>query len=937
MYILFLLILLGLSVVMIVRGLIRRQTGLTIAGVCLGVLTILFYWLMSFWAEMLWFNSAGYEKRFWTVFLTKTFLGIGTAIVAYFVVFLLTYSVPPSLKAIKSVAAGLAALIGLIWGLSNWDVLLPYWHRISVGQSEPVLHHDAGFYLFSLPFLEALYYLAFWLLFITLAASLFGHYLRYQENRLIFAPADELTDLPVRSGAIFTSSGLLLLVMVYDKILSRFRLLYSPWGVVSGPGWTDVHIRLPAYAVVIVITFIFALLVWAPSLTIRLFPLFRNKSLPVRIHPLPFIGKIAGFTLGAWLLILTIIPLLIQWLRVEPNEISLELPYIKNNIQWTRQGFRLNVVEEREFPAEMDFNRKMVAENQELFSNIRLWDYRALIDVYQQFQEFRLYYQFNDVDIDRYHLGDEYRQVMISAREMDLNNLPRQSQTFVNRRFKYTHGFGLTLSTVSEFTDQGLPDLLVKNIPPVSAFPEVSISQPRIYYGELASTYVIANSEQQEFDYPSGQDNKYNHYQGTGGVPIRNFWRKLSFGWKLGGTQLLLSSYPDPTSRILFYRQIRERVQKLAPFLKLDEDPYVVISEGKIYWILDAYMTSRYYPYSEPFTSNEKIEYQEKNANREFNHPVLTAFRNDNYIRNSVKVIIDAYNGSVNLFIFDQADPLIRVWSRVFPDLFKPRSLMSESLQAHIRYPADMLLVQGLVYCKYHMDDPVVFYNQEDLWIRATEKYYSQVQPVEPYYVMWEEPGSDEANFILMQPFTPKNRQVLIGWIAGMCDGDNYGRFLAYQFPKDKRVLGTQQFETKIDQDPYLSGQLTLWDQRGSTVIRGNVLAIPIEKTLLFVEPIYLQAETAAYPEVRLIAVMVDDQLSYAQTFGEALQGLYGLSGPVHAVEKMPQQSLQTLAAQADRLFNQYLDAMGKHDFSRASDALTELTNVIGQMKKQSP
>jgi hypothetical protein len=597
-------------------------------------------------------------------------------------------------------------------------------------------------------------------------------------------------------------------------------------------------------------------------------------------------------------------------------------------------------VEENEFPASEEFNRQMVQNNQNLFSNIRLWDYRALDAVFKQFQEIRLYYEFSDVDIDRYHIDGDYREVMISAREMEVSNLPPNSQTFVNKRFKYTHGYGAVLTKVNEFTPEGLPNLLIRDIPPITQYQSLEIDRPEIYYGELTENHVIVNSEEEEFDYPSGENNIYTRYKGNGGVPISNFWRKFLYGWKFDGTKLLLSGYPTRESRIMMHRDIKERVNTLAPFLFYDDDPYIVLANGELYWIIDAYTTSNKFPYSEPFASVEQQEVQQLNYDRSMHQQTKAHLRGKNYIRNSVKVVVNAYSGQTNFYTFEDDDPIINVYDKIFPELFTDKSEMPSALRKHVRYPIDMLLVQGLVYAKYHMTDPTVFYNQEDLWVRATEKYYNNVQPVEPYYIMWEPPGTNEMEFILMLPFTPKNKQVMIGWIAGMCDNDNYGRFLAYKFPKEKRVLGPQQVETKIDQDSFLSGQLTLWDQRGSNVIRGNVLAIPIDETIIYVEPIYLQSETAAYPELRLVAIMHGDNLSYAENFEDALQGLFTGEPPARqegarATGITGDETMQEMIGRANDAFENYLQYMQQKQFEDAASALRELESTLNRLSKQ--
>ena len=524
--------------------------------------------------------------------------------------------------------------------------------------------------------------------------------------------------------------------------------------------------------------------------------------------------------------------------------------------------------------------------------------------------------------------------MLVSAREMELDNLPEQSQTFVNRRFKYTHGYGITMTNVSEFTPQGLPDLLIRDIPPKSRYPAIAVERPELYYGELTRTPAVVNTREAEFDYPRGEENAYVRYSGSGGVVLENLWRKFLYGWMFDGLRLFLSEYPTAESRIMFHRQIEARVGLLAPFLEFDDDPYIVLADGRLYWIVDAYTVSGSYPYSEAFLPASGVE-GVRGDGAEYSQQELGRFRGKNYVRNAVKAVVDAFDGSVDFYVFDSQDPLIRTWQRIFPEMFKSAQEMPAALRAHVRYPIDFLLLQGLVYAKYHMTDPTVFYNQEDLWVRATEKYYNQVQPVEPYYIMWELPESDHPEFVLMLPFTPKNRQVSIGWIAGMCDGDNYGRFLAYKFPKEKRVLGPQQVETKIDQDRFLSGQLTLWDQRGSRVIRGNVLAIPVENTLLYVEPIYLQAETAAYPELRLVALMHNDNLSYAETFDKALQGLLGEAAP-----ETPPAAIDTgrplptaeLVRRAGDAFDGYLKALGEKRYEQAARALQDLESTLNQL-----
>jgi uncharacterized protein len=937
MYTLFFVILIAIAAGFIFYGRRKRQTPLLVIGIGIGAFTLFLFWFMDFWGEALWFDAVGYAQRFWTVVWAKIWLMIAGAVLGGLLILLFTWLIPRERRAVKLIAAGLGAFVGGSWGLANWQTILRYLNRVNTAVEDPILHQDIGFYFFELPLYDALYQLLFWLAVLALGSVLLSLFLKIslQQEKIGVRSEEESVQQPERRfSTIAISAAILVFITAWGLYLQRFHLMYSTLGAVTGAGWTDDHIRIPAYLIVSILTAVFGVLLAVAPLRKKVFQKFKVHSITAQLISL---GVLAACIIGFWFVSLSVLPGLFQWLRVEPNEISFEEPYIANNIEFTRRGFKLHKIEEREFPVSQDFTQEMVKNNEEIFSNIRLWDWRALQEVYQQFQEIRLYYEFVGVDIDRYTIDGDYRQVMVSARELDLSNLPEQSQTFVNRRFKYTHGYGITLTTVNEFTPQGLPHLLIKDIPPKHEYPTLKVEQPQIYYGELTNSHVVVNSSEQEFDYPSGEENMYIRYDGTGGVQLSNLWRKFLFGWKFDGTRFFLSGYPTAESRLMFHRNIKDRVQRLAPFLELDEDPYIVLVDGKLYWILDAYTTSEYYPYSDPFSS---VVWQ-RDIRRSPYNPTESAqtvgLGEVNYLRNSVKVVIDAFHGTTDFYVFDEEDPLIQVWRNIFPNVFQARDAMPEGLLQHIRYPEKMLLAQGLVYTKYHMTDPTVFYNQEDLWIRATEKYHNQVQPVDPYYILWEPPESDKPEFVLMQPFTPKKRQVLIGWIAGMSDPGNYGRLLAYKFPKEKRVLGTQQVETKIDQDSHLSGQLTLWDQRGSNVIRGNVLVIPIDETLLYVEPIYLQSDTAAYPELRLVAVMHDDQLSYAKTFDEALQGLFGEAPPELAAEEglTGERSAQALIGDADAAFNDYLNALGAKRFDAASDALRSLEQALQRLQSQ--
>ncbi len=946
MYTALILILIAASVYLLSSGFKKRKRTKIVGGFALIIFTIYFFWFMGFWAETLWFQMLGYGQRFWTVVYSNVILTAAGGAFGWLLVFLLLIRLPKDRKLVRSATPLVGLFIGALWGLSNWQSILQFIYSIKTAVTEPIFGLNTGFYLFTLPFLDKLFGLLIVLTLISLIASFIPIFIRYSINGIMLKfPSANDYSIAKYYNSLYLNSAVFLIVLAFGRLLAKYHLMYSEKGVVSGPGWTDVNVLVPAYNILVIIMLLVALVLLIPFLRNKFLKIF-NKIRILAGSPFPLLISSAAIVILFWFLGLALIPGLFESLMVQPNEITYEKPYISNNIKFTRYGFGLNQIEEHEFPENGSFTPETVQNNLSIFQNVRLWDWRALDAVYRQFQEIRLYYQFSDVDVDRYHFGNNYRQVMVSGREMNLQNLPIKSQTFVNKRFQYTHGYGITMATVNEFTPQGLPHLLIKDIPPKSEFSSLDVKQPQIYYGELTNTPVIVNSKEKEFDYPSGDDNVYNRYQGKGGVRISNFWRKFLFGWKFDGTKFLFSDYPTDSSRIMFHRQIKERVQELAPFLNFDKDPYIVLANGKLYWIIDAYTTSEYYPYSEPFNSAESIDFKEGNIDKKLVTRVGEHLNGINYIRNSVKAVVNAYDGSVDFYIVDNNDPVIKVWKRIFPGLLKSKDQMPKALFSHIRYPIDMLLVQGLVFEKYHMSDPTVFYNQEDLWVRATEKYYNQVQPVEPYYIMWQLPGSQKPQFALIMPFTPKNRQVLIGWIAGLCDGDNYGKFLAYQFPKDKMVLGPQQVETKIDQDSFLSGQLTLWDQRGSNVIRGNVLAIPVNNTLFYVEPIYLQAETAAYPELRLVVVMHGDDMSYGESFDKALAGIFSKNNTkipnisetgTTKSSSQPSQNFSTgeKINAANNAFNNYLKLNSQKKFSEAAKELEKLQNLLNELSNE--
>jgi len=544
-----------------------------------------------------------------------------------------------------------------------------------------------------------------------------------------------------------------------------------------------------------------------------------------------------------------IYPSLVQKFKVVPNEIVLEKPFLEQNIKYTRMAYRLSAVEDREFPAEESLTREDLRRNDLTIKNIRLWDHAPLLSTYGQLQEIRTYYKFQDVDNDRYTINGEYRQVMLSPRELSYRALP--ARTWINEHLTYTHGYGAVLGPVNRISREGLPEFFIKDIPPVSST-NIKITRPEIYYGETSNEYVFVRTKRPEFDYPVGEKNVYSRYEGKGGVPL-SFWRKLIFAVRFGSFTILLSDDITSESRVMYYRKINERVSRVAPFVRLDPDSYLVISsEGRLLWFLDGYTVTDWFPYSEP-TGNL-----------------------GNYIRNSIKVVVDAYDGTVKLYISDPTDPIIQTYAKIFPGVLKPLEEMPADLRSHIRYPPGLLNIQARMYSTYHMQDAQVFYNKEDLWSIPRKSGAGGERDMEPYYTIMRLPDGKKEEFVLLLPFTPSKKDNMSAWMAGRCDAPHYGELVVYIFPKQKMVYGPRQIEARIDQEAEISKQLSLWNQRGSQVIRGNLLAIPIEKSILYVEPLYLAAEKGQLPELKRVIVAFGNSLAMEENLELSLQRVFG-------------------------------------------------------------
>jgi uncharacterized membrane protein (UPF0182 family) len=640
--------------------------------------------------------------------------------------------------------------------------------------------------------------------------------------------------------------GILFLLIAYRIRLGMYNLLYSPLGVVYGAGYADVHATLPVLRVLLILAVITAALFFlrAPPGKIRV-PLYAIGALVV-------VAIVGG----------AIYPEIIQRFVVSPNEMDKERPYIANSIRFTRAAYGLDQFQEKDFSAVEDLTLEDIQKNDATFRNVRLWDHKPLLTTFAQLQEIRTYYDFVRVDNDRYMINGARRQVSLSPRELSTDSLP--SQSWINQHLTYTHGYGLCVGPVNESSPDGLPVLFVKDLPPVSSVSTLQVTRPEIYYGELSNNYCFVKTHSQEFDYPRGDQNVYTSYAGPGGVPVRNFWRRLLFAMKFGQKNILFSSDIQPQSRLMIYRRPLDRVYRLAPFLRLDRDPFIVISQdGSLYWMVDGYTTSSRYPYSDPMPGV------------------------GNYIRNSVKATVNAFTGEVSFYIADPKDPFIQAYARIFPGVFHPLSEMPEDLRAHIRYPEDFFTIQASKYALFHMTDPQVFYNREDMW-RVAQSAAGGNAPMTPYYTIMKlaEVGQSE-EFILMVPFTPARKDNMIAWMAARCDPPNYGKVLVFTFPKQKLVYGPQQIESRIDQDPGISQQLTLWGQGGSTVIRGTLLVTPVYNSVLYVEPLYLAAQAGGgLPQLKRVIVAYSDNVVMEASLDAALSKIFG--GTVSTTEALP-------------------------------------------------
>ena len=812
----------------------------------------LFLTVLNLYTDWLFFTETGYTAVFIKTLSTKISTGLSFGIAfLFFVLVNITIAnrtnfpqrdisviegvinpfraggIERVIKPLTIIAGVVMSIFAVQWGALRWEDFLLFKNSLAMGTNDPLLARDVGFYLFKLPFIESLNGFAgitLVLTIITVAANYFFRGGIFIADRLISIDSKVKKHIGILAGLVILNIG-------FGFYLDTFRLLFSEHGAVFGAGYMDIHAKLFFYRILIFITpfagIVFMAGIVRGSRRLTLLP-------PVLVAAVYIIGIVAY-------------PYVLHKFKVAPNELALETPYIEQNIKFTRLGYNLDKIEVKPFDVDYNLSGKDIEKNDATIKNIRLWDHSPLLRTYSQLQQIRTYYKFADVDNDRYAINGEYMQVMLAPRELSYNDLP--SKNWINERLIFTHGNGITLGPVSRISREGLPEFIIKDIPPVSEV-DLKVTRPEIYYGELSNNYVIVKTKVPEFSYPTSEGNVYTTYEGSGGVRLGSLFKRALFSVKFKTEKILLSSDISGESKILYYRNILDRVRTVAPFLLFDQDPYMILTkDGRLVWIVDAYTVSSRMPYSKPTE------------------------RRINYIRNSVKVVIDAYNGSLGFYVSDPSDILIKVYSKIFPDIFKSFQEMPDELRQHIRYPHRLLQIQASMFAAYHMTDPKVFYNKENLWEVPA---FGEVL-MEPYYTIMKLPGEKKEEYILLLPYTPAKRDNLAAWFAARCDEPNYGELLIYTFPRDRLIFGPKQVDARINQDSYISQQLTLWDQRGSEVIRGSLLVIPIERSLLYVQPLYLAAaDKVGLPELRRVIVAYENDVVMEENLELALQRLFG-------------------------------------------------------------
>ncbi|HEY0875368.1 MAG TPA: UPF0182 family protein [Vicinamibacterales bacterium] len=881
--------------------------------------------IAEFYTDWLWFQEVGYEQVFLRSLTVKTLV---TALVGLLAFALIGGNVILSMRSLRPrpfmvatpqgpqtitvdpatirplvllAAAAVSLMIGLFAG-ARWEAWLYYVYATPFGRVDPILGRDIGFYVFTMPLLEHLQglflFIAIFMIGTAVAAYVLG-------GEVSFHPVRGLSVAPHVIRHVSALAVALFLVLAFGAWLQVPALLTAQSGVVWVASYVDVHANMPALRALTAAALVGAgLAAWSAFGA-------RNLTRLIAAIALYVVVAIAGPLYAS----------VIQRFVVAPNEQVRETPFITHNIQATREAFGLDGVQEKPLSGEAHLTRADLERNAATIENVPLWNDRPLLDTFGQLQEIRTYYDFVAVDNDRYTIDGKYRQIMLSARELNSQSLP--SRTWINERLTFTHGYGLTLGPVNEVTREGLPVLFIRDLPPVST-KDLQVTQPAIYFGELANDHVFVNTLTEEFDYPRGEDNVFTTYQGEGGVRLSNPFRRLLFALRFRSTDTFFSPNLTHDSRVMLYRRIADRVQRIAPFLEYDPDPYLTISDGRLVWMQDVYTTSTRYPYS-------------------------TRARGINYIRNSVKVTIDAYNGTTTYHLIDQTDPIAQTIAKMFPGLLSPLETMPEDLRTRLRYPQQIFTIQAAMFAIYHMVNPAVFYNREDQWEVPAFDVGGQAQSMHPYYTIMKLPGEAGPEYIQMLPFTPRQKDNLAAWMVARSDGEHYGKLAVFQFPKQTVIFGPKQVAARISQDQAIAPQVTLWNQQGSTVIQGTLLVIPIEQSLIYIRPLYLRAAGGSIPELKRVIVAYQNQIVMEETLDAALDRLFPPDGsrPAPATVAEPEPGAPTppdleapsieltgLAAQARAHYQRALQAQRDGDWALYGEEIRKLGEVLERMKR---
>ena len=922
----------------------RRWRLWIIVGVVLFLVLVLPR-LLGVYIDALWFGSVGYSPVYWYSFRLKIILFFVFALLTFVILYAtfrllgrvfasyahlpreITVSeqkieIAPA-RFLKPVAWIISIIFALGYGFhfsSEWQKFALYFNQSATANADPVFNKPASFYLFTLPIYELLNGWFSSLAIIILAASVVYCLLTITLNNNLTPDAE--TARKTRYTVLSCALAVLILTIAFGFYLDRYVYLWREHQTFTGVTYTEYHYILPGLFILVIALFI--------SIVIALVNAFLK-------HGFRLLIAAVALPVAVYIVALILIPGYAQSFIVKPNELDRETPFIENNIAWTRSAFQLDKVEAKDFQAETTSDSFDIEKNRATLENIRLWDRPALLSTLTQLQEIRNYYNFATVDVDRYNVGGQKRLMMVAARELDMTKLPEASRNWINERLIYTHGYGVTMNTANGFTAEGRPQFILSNMPVESTAPDIRLTRPQIYFGQKTDTDVYVRTKQKEFDFPQGESNTYTTYEGTGGIAIGSGLRRFTLALMLGDLKLPFSDDVTAESRLLMRRNIMERVKTLAPFLVYDDDPYIVVdSQGRLIWMIDAFTATDRYPYSRHFQVGD---------------------HNINYLRNSVKITIDAYNGDVNFYVFDEQDTLLNTYRNIFPSLFRPSSAMPAELREHIRYPETLLETTGQAFGLYHTTNPKIFFQREDVWtlasVIAKGQNDNKPQPLKPYFLLTQLPDSNGSlEFVKVVTFTPTNRNNLISLMAGRCDGDNYGRLTVYSLPKSRFIDGPLQIEARIDQDPQLSGQFTLWNQQGSRVERGNLMVIPVGRGLLYVQPIYLQAERSPMPELRTVVLATQEKLSYGPNFETALANMFGTQQQKKEEKKEEKKegekskeetpstptasNLQQLINRAAQQFEDYqrLTAQGK--LAEAGQKLEELKRTLEELKKAS-